>query len=186
MYVRRNIFVRSHDICTSSAILTAWHHFTRRDRVFGAILCFHNKQQFGFHLQRPTLFFHCNQIWGLSTQFNRPNRQPYYALILWELWEWEVRWYCSERARLCEICGVHTDILFWAGQIMWDLWCTHWHWNRFSSEYFSCLLSVSYLTVCYIMMLQLLRLYSVGVSAGLDMGHLWKDPDRDNRGKSSP
>ena len=33
------------------------------------------------------------------------------------------------------------------------------------------------------MMLQLLRLYSVGGSAGLNMVRLWEEPDRDNRGK---
>jgi hypothetical protein len=32
-------------------------------------------------------------------------------------------------------------------------------------------------------MLQMVRLDSVGESSGLDLEHLWKDPDRDNRGK---
>ena len=43
--------------------------------------------------------------------------------------------------------------------------------------------SVLVTVCCYIMMLQLLRLYSVGDSAGLSVVHLWGDPDSESRVK---
>jgi len=37
MYVQRNIVARSRDVCTSSATLTSWFHFSGRVRVNGRL-----------------------------------------------------------------------------------------------------------------------------------------------------
>ena len=62
--------MRSRDLYTNSANLTAWCHNTRRQRSYDDILLPHNNTYGGPHLKCPIFLQDFNKIWSFSTDFH--------------------------------------------------------------------------------------------------------------------